>query len=58
MTENAELHALLDTLGAHGVTVLEDVLEDTREHPQSRRRGHSKTELVGGMGNLHPLHCG
>ncbi len=43
--ENADLHAFLDTLGAHGVTVL----VDTRERAQSRRRGYSKTALANAL---------
>lgn len=39
--ESAEMHAFLDTLAAHGVTVL----VDTRERAQSRRPGYSKTAL-------------
>jgi uncharacterized protein (DUF488 family) len=43
--ENADLHTFLDTLGAHGVTVL----VDTRERAQSRRRGYSKTALANAL---------
>jgi uncharacterized protein (DUF488 family) len=44
--EGAELDAFLDTLAAHGVTLL----VDTRERAQSRRRGYSKTALTLALG--------
>ncbi|GGO34810.1 DUF488 family protein [Deinococcus humi] len=43
--ENAELYAFLDTLAAHGVTLL----VDTRERAQSRRKGYSKTALAAAL---------
>lgn len=43
--ENADLDAFLDTLAAHGVTLL----VDTRERAQSRRRGYSKTALTNAL---------
>ncbi|ADV66132.1 DUF488 family protein [Deinococcus maricopensis] len=43
--EGADLSAFLDTLAAHGVTLL----VDTRERAQSRRRGYSKTALAAAL---------
>lgn len=43
--EGAELGAFLDTLDAHGITLL----VDTRERAQSRRRGYSKTALAAAL---------